>query len=148
MLALTITDFFQAVYDTVGPGTLIVLAIVAFIGIIAQWVLYAKCNLPGIACLVPFWNVAVFLRIMGRPAWHMVFLIIPLYNIYFIIKVYIELCQCFGKTSTIDYVLIIIFNGFYILNLALSYETKYLGPVYSKNKEEPGTSTKGEPQLA
>lgn len=130
----TLSNYFNYLHETLGPGTLIVICIIIFIGIIGQWALYSKCDLPGIACIVPIWNVAVFLRIMGRPWWHMFFLLIPLYNLYFIVKVYIELCQSFGKTKTIDYVLIVLLNGLYVLNLGLSYDTKYLGPVYGKEK--------------
>jgi hypothetical protein len=53
-------------------------------------------------------------------------------------KVYIELCNSFGKTSLIDYILVILFNGFYILNLGLSYEAHYLGPVYGRESVKSG----------
>jgi signal peptidase I len=138
----TFTNFFIQIQSTLGTPVLVVFALVAFIGLVAQWALYSKCDLPGIACLVPIWNVVVFLKIMGRPWYHMFFLLIPGYNIYFIIRVYIELCQSFGKTSTIDYVMIILLNGLYILNLGLSYEAKYKGPVYK------GAGALAEPQLA
>jgi signal peptidase I len=138
----TFTNFFIQIQSTLGTPVLVVFALVAFIGLVAQWALYSKCDLPGIACLVPIWNVVVFLKIMGRPWHHMFFLLIPGYNIYFIIRVYIELCQSFGKTSTIDYVMIILLNGLYILNLGLSYEAKYKGPVYK------GAGALAEPQLA
>jgi hypothetical protein len=138
----TFTNFFVQIQDTLGTHTLIILGLVAFIGLVAQWALYAKCNLPGIACIVPVWNVIVFLKIMGRPWYHMFFLLIPLYNIYFIVRVYIELCQSFGKTSMLDYIMIILLNGLYILNLGLSYEAKYKGPVYK------GAGALAEPQLA
>lgn len=140
------TAFFSELFEALGPHVLIVFGIALFIGIIAQWALYAKCNLPGIACIVPVWNVVVFLKIMGRPWWHMFYLFIPLYNIYFVAKVYIELCNCFGKKSTLDYVLIILLNGFYLLNLGLSYETKYLGPVYKTRAQKAAEAA--EPQLA
>ena len=130
----TLSNYFEMLHETLGPGTLIVICIIVFIGIVGQWALYSKCDLPGIACIVPFWNVVVFLKIMGRPWYHMFFFLIPLYNIYFVFKVYIELCQSFGKTSTTDYILVVLLNGLYVLNLALSYDTKYVGPVYGKEK--------------
>ena len=71
----TLSNFFEQLHATLGPGTLIVICIVIFIGVIGQWALYSKCDLPGIACIVPIWNVAVFLRIVGRPWHHMFFLL-------------------------------------------------------------------------
>jgi len=80
---------------------------------------------------VPVWNVIVFLRIVGRPAVQGFLFLIPIYGqLYFMPKVWIEVCQSFGKRSTLDYVLVILLNGLYILNIGLDYETRYLGPVH------------------
>lgn len=125
-----------SLYSYMGDGLIIALVVFAFIALVAQWRLYEKANLPGYACLVPVWNVVVFLKIMGRPWHHIFYLLIPVYNIYFLVKIYIELCHCFGKRSIVDYVLVILFNGFYILSLGLSYEDKYYGPVYGQDETE------------
>ena len=144
----------------------ILVALIATFGILGQWVLYYKCDLPGIASIVPLWNVVVFLKIMGRPAWQVVVFIIPppiiIYVVYtgdtsmaanvalvsmlsvFIIStltLYIELCKCFGKRSFIDYILVIIFNGLYVMYLGMSSDTEYLGPIYGKNKQSSETKT-------
>ena len=142
--------------DRFGPGILVPLACFAFVGILAQWSLYDKCGLPGIDCLIPVKNVITFLKIMGRPALHAAYVIIPPPLImvsllafdaqflqfgiaalifipwaYFMIKVYIELCQCFGHYKMSDYIMCVAFNGFYVLHLGLSYSEKYKGPVYA-----------------
>jgi len=109
--------------------------IVGFIAIVAQWRLYEKAGQPGIASLVPIWNFIIFLRIVGRPAKHIFLFLIPIYGqLYMIPKVYIELCNSFGRTSILDYIMCIVFNGFYVLNLGLSYEIEYLGPVYGQEQ--------------
>lgn len=137
---------------------IIAVSIVAFIAVVAQWALYTKCNLPGYACLVPVWNVIVFLKIVGRPAKHGIFIMVPpllilasyfIPNIYiaitlatilfiawayFLILIYIEICQSFGKYDISSYVSIVLFNGFYLLNLAMNEEEEYKGPVYGKPK--------------
>ena len=130
-------DFFLELYATFGDGLLLLAGVLAFFGIVAQWKLYEKAKQPGVACIVPIWNFIVFLRIVGRPASHMFLFLIPIYGqLYLVPKVYIELCNSFGKTSIVDYVSIILFNAFYILNLGLSYETEYLGPAYGKDMSE------------
>ncbi|MCZ4410229.1 DUF5684 domain-containing protein [Cryomorphaceae bacterium 1068] len=132
-----IQDFFMGLYGTFGDGLLLLAGVLAFFGIVAQWKLYEKANQPGVACIVPIWNFIVFLRIVGRPASHMFLFFIPIYGQFYLVpKVYIELCNSFGKTSIVDYVLIILFNAFYILNLGLSYETEYLGPAHGKDMSE------------
>jgi hypothetical protein len=136
---MKLIDIFSQSLDKFGFGILIPL-ILLIIGVLGQWLLYDKCKQPGWACIVPIWNVIVFLKILGRPAWHLVYFFIPVYNVVFIIKLYVELCNCFGKKSVVDYILIIVFNGFYILNLGLSYDEKYFGPVYKKQKKAANTS--------
>ena len=125
-------EFYNYLMSTFGAAIFVPIGFLIMVGVIAQWSLYEKCGLRGIACIVPVWNVIEFLKIMGRPAHHIIYFLIPVYNIYFTIKVYIELCQCFGKHKISDYVLVIIFNGFYVLYLGLSYDTFYKGPVYSE----------------
>lgn len=159
--------------DRFGPGVLVPLACFAFVGILAQWSLYDKCGLPGIDCVIPVKNVITFLKIMGRPASHSAFVIVPPPLIvlalllidntalkfivatvlfipwaYFMIKVYIELCQCFGHYKLTDYLLVILFNGFYVLHLGLSYAEKYKGPVYKKKVEGSKAGKQLEGQLA
>jgi hypothetical protein len=135
------SDIYGQLYATMGDGIFIIAAIVAFIGIVAQWRLYVKAGQPGIASIIPIWNFIVFLRIVGRPASHIFLFFIPLYGqLYLIPKVYIELCNSFGKTSIVDYVLVIAFNVFYILNLGLSYEVDYIGPVYGKKPVTAGAA--------
>jgi len=130
-----IHDYF---YNSMGFAFYYALAFVAVIAALAQWRLYEKAGQPGLAALVPVWNVIVFLKIVGRPArdgWKM---LIPIWGqFYFIPKVWIEVCQSFGKRSTLDYVLVIALNGLYILNLALSEDTRYQGPIYGKKAPPP-----------
>ncbi len=143
-----------------GPGVLIPLACFALVGILAQWSLYDKCGLPGIDCIIPVKNVISFLKIVGRPGSHSLLVMIPppviilslvyvedtmiAYSIagilggiwlVFMMKVYVELCQSFGHHKLLDYALVIIFNGFYVLHLGLSYSKKYKGPVYGKKEK-------------
>ena len=137
-----ITQFFassyNSAYEMFGGGLLIALIVFAFVATVAQWCLYEKAGQPGYTCLVPVLNVIVFLRLLGRPANHIWYFLIPGYNVYFLAKIYIELCHAFGKHTMMDYVLVILFNGFYVLHLGLSYEEKYYGPVYGQKKSESG----------
>jgi hypothetical protein len=145
----TIQEFFMGLYNVYGDGLLLLGGVLVFIGVVAQWKLYVKAGQPGVACIVPIWNFIVFLRIVGRPASHMFLFFIPIYGqLYLIPKVYIELCNSFGKTSIVDYVLVILFNMFYILNLGLSYETEYLGPAHGKDVNELKASHKRRSALA
>jgi len=132
-----IHDYF---YRDVGLGDAFYYALgfIAIIATLAQWRLYEKAGQPGIAALIPVWNVVVFLRIVGRPASHAWLMLVPVWGqLYFIPKVWVEVVQSFGKRSTLDYVLVIVLNGLYILNLAMSEDTRYMGPVHGKQQAPP-----------
>jgi hypothetical protein len=88
--------------------------------------LFAKANQPWVAALV--------LKMVGRPVSHLAFFLVPFYNIYFFFRLCVELAQSFGKYSFVDYVLVCVFNVFYVLNLALAYNEEYQGPVYGTSR--------------
>ncbi|MFT5337663.1 MAG: hypothetical protein ACI9YL_001668 [Luteibaculaceae bacterium] len=131
-----LTEFVNALYEQYGNGLIISVTLVGIIAIVAQWRLYSKAELPGLACLVPFWNFVIFLKMIGRPWTHMFLFLIPVYNIYLLFKIYVELCNSFGKTTLLDYILCILLNGLYIFNLGMSYDTEYKGPVYGIFKKD------------
>lgn len=132
----SIQGFFLGLYSSFGDSIFVIAILLIFIGVVAQWRLYEKAGQPGIASIVPIWNFIVFLKIVGRPANHIFLFLIPVYGqLYLIPKVYIELCDSFGKHTLVDYILVIIFNAFYVLNLGLSYEVEYVGPAYKAHTD-------------
>ncbi len=120
------------------------LLFISLIGLAGNWRLFVKCNQPGWAVIVPGYNVVVAMRIIGRPATHALYFLIPVFNLYFFFKTILELANTFGKETVMDYALACVFNVFYILNLGLSEEEDYLGPIYGQNQ----TSTSSAPHMA
>lgn len=134
-----ITHFFTNLETQLGTALWYVLGFIIIVGVVAQWRLFDKAGLPGWTCVVPVLGQVNYLKMVGRPAWHLLLFFIPVYNIYLLFRVWIETAQSFGKRSIVDYVLVIVLNGLYIFNLGMSYETRYLGPVYGKHiGEHPG----------
>lgn len=141
-------DYF---HDTLGIGDSMyyIAGFFVLVGVVAQWRLYDKAGQPGWACLVPVYNMIVFLRIVGRPASHLFLFLIPVVGqVYFLPKVWIETAQSFGKRTILDYVLVVVLNGLYILNLGMSYDSRYYGPVYGKDIPTTGGPLKPRPSLA
>jgi hypothetical protein len=75
-------EFLTAIIDylqsTFGGGLWVLIPFLAFIGIVAQMRLYAKANQPAISAIVPVWNFIVFMKVIGRPVWHVVYMIAPM----------------------------------------------------------------------
>ena len=165
-----IVELLSGIYGTFGPGMFFPIAILGAAAVLGQWTLYQKCGLPGVASVVPVWNVLVFLKIMGRPAWQGWLLMAPppiilallIWNpfplmvdliiagvigvafIYFMVVLYIELCNCFGKYKMVHYIMCIMLNGLYVLHLGLSNEEEYKGPVHHLDADQ----KPGNPALA
>ena len=132
-------EFFDTLEWDGGMG--LGLLFISLIGLAGNWRLFVKCNQPGWAVIVPGYNVVVAMRIVGRPASHALYFLIPVFNLYFFFKTILELANTFGKDSTLDYVLACVFNVFYILNLGLSEEEDYLGPVFGEARREVNNAT-------
>ena len=140
---------YDFLYHQFGDSMFYILGFMAVLSVVAQWRLYEKAGQPGVAAIIPVLNFIIFLKIVGRPAKHLWLFLIPIYGQFYMIpKVWIEMCQSFGKRSTLDYVLVILLNGLYIFNLGMSYDTAYVGPAYGKPDPAREPTTKHSPSLA
>jgi hypothetical protein len=144
-----LNDIHKYFFDRFGDSMYYIAGFFLIIGIVAQWRLYDKAGLPGWAAIIPIYNAVIFLRVVGRPASHILLFLIPVVGqLYFLPKVWIETAQSFGKTSILDYVLVIALNGLYILNLGMSYDTRYVGPVYGRPAPAAPRPLKPRPSMA
>ncbi|MGI6108999.1 MAG: DUF5684 domain-containing protein [Eubacteriaceae bacterium] len=73
--------------------------IIYIICIIASWKVYEKMGRPGWNCLIPIYNMYVFFDVLYGNGWKFLLLLIPFYNIYVIIKFYIDLSHAFGESG-------------------------------------------------
>ncbi|MFD0200493.1 MULTISPECIES: DUF5684 domain-containing protein [Saccharothrix] len=77
---------------------LIALAVGIFV-IATMWKVFTKAGKPGWAAIVPFYNFYVQLKIVGRPGWWLILLLIPFVNIVISLIIAIDLAKSFGKGS-------------------------------------------------
>jgi hypothetical protein len=79
-------------------GILIYLAIIVFL-IVAMWKIFTKAGQPGWASIIPIYNLIVLLKIVGKPAWWFLLLLIPLVNFIIMIILSLRLAAVFGKSG-------------------------------------------------
>lgn len=112
-------------YYIMGVVIIIYLAIIVLL-IVSQWKIYSKANKPGWACLIPIYNIIVFLEIIGKPWWWLLLFLIPVVNIVFAIWMTNLLSKSFGKSEGFTIGLLLLPFIFYpILGLG---DAKYNGP--------------------
>ena len=80
-----------------GPVALIVELLFAILVIVAMWKVFTKADRPGWAAIIPIYNMYVWCKIVGRPGWWVILMLIPLVNIIVAIILCIDLAKSFGK---------------------------------------------------
>ncbi len=65
--------------------------------IISSWKIYQKAGFEGWECLIPIYNYLVFLKIIGKPWYWLLLLIVPILNIVVYVWGLNLLSKRFGK---------------------------------------------------
>lgn len=82
-----------------APGPLFWIFWLAFmiLMIAACWKIFTKAGQPGWASVIPIYNWYVLCKIVGRPGWWVILLLIPFVNFIIGIVLCIDLAKSFGK---------------------------------------------------
>lgn len=114
----------------IAGGVLMVTMAVAFafLAVIfaAGWKIFTKAGQPGWAVLVPFYNLLIGLRIVGRPDIWLLYCLIPGVNVVIQIILWIDLAKSFGKDTVFAIGLILLPVVF--LPILGFGDARYLGP--------------------
>jgi len=78
-----------------GPVFWICYTVYTILIIAAWWKIFSKAGQPGWAAIIPIYNWIIWCKIVGRPAWWVLLLLIC-FPIFFII-LSIDLAKSFGK---------------------------------------------------
>lgn len=89
------------------------------------WKVYTKAGQPGWACIIPIYNFIVLLRIVGRPWWWILLMLIPFVNLVIAILVTVELATVFGKGG--GFAVGLIFLGFIFVPILGFGSATYVG---------------------
>jgi hypothetical protein len=116
--------------ETLSASTIIFiclfsLAFAVFL-IAAQWKIFKKADQPGWASIIPIYNTLVQLRIIGKPWWWLLLMLIPFVNIVFAIWMTNLLSKSFGKD--VGFTLGLIFLSFIFYPVLGFGGARYLGP--------------------
>ncbi|WP_018628347.1 DUF5684 domain-containing protein [Niabella aurantiaca] len=111
---------------SIPTGLIACYLIVIVIMIIALWKIFEKAGQPGWAAIIPIYNLYILLKIVGKPSWWILLMLIPLVNIVFSIWTANMLSKSFGKDEGFTVGLVLLSFVFYpILGFG---SARYLGP--------------------
>lgn len=82
-----------------APGPVFWICEAAFIVLMiaAMWKVFTKAGQPGWASIIPIYNLYIWCKIVGRPWWWILLMLIPLVNFILAIILCIDLAKSFGK---------------------------------------------------
>jgi len=115
--------------DAAGAGAGIVgliYLLLILVTIIGCWKAYSKAGQPGWSCIIPIYNMIVWLQICGRPIWWIILLLIPLVNIIIFLVVSIDFAKSYGKGAGFGIGIFLI--PFIFLPMIGFGSTSYQGP--------------------
>lgn len=101
--------------------------ILFLIVVIGLWKVFVKADEPGWAAIIPIYNIYIVLKIIGRPWWWLILMLIPFVNIVISIIVAIDLAKSFGKDAVYGIILLWLFNAIGFLLLGFG-DAQYQGP--------------------
>jgi len=104
----------------------LLVSVLMILMIITQWIIYTKAGQPGWACIVPIYNILILLKIVGKPWWWILLMLIPIVNIVIQVMIVYLLAKSFGKGVGFTIGLFLLSIVFYPI-LAFG-DAKYLGP--------------------
>ena len=104
--------------------------VVVVVEIIAMWKVFAKAGQPGWACLIPFYNIYVWCKIVGRPGWWLILMLLPLINFIILVILCLDLAKSFGKG--VGFGIGLIFLGFIFMCILGFGSAQYQGPAAGK----------------
>lgn len=101
------------------------------------WGIFQKAGEAGWKALVPVLNVIVWLKIIGKPAWWLVWFLIPVLNFIMGIGIVLDLLRSFGKHKFGPQLLGVLFPYIYFPYLGWVDKAKYEGPWAEIKDKEP-----------
>jgi signal peptidase I len=98
------------------------------ISVAGLWGIFEKAGEKGWKVLVPFYNFYIWLRIIRKPLWWYIFLLVPFINVFVILLMIVEVLKCFGKHGLVAQALGVLFPFFYLPWLGFDPRQKYTDP--------------------
>ena len=126
-----------------ASGLMIGFAVAIVFTIAALWRLFSKAGESGWKCLIPIYGAVVFQRILGRPGWWVLLMMVPVVNLAIAIIECFDLAKVFGKG--VGYALGLMLLGPIFVAVLAFGPAKYVGPGGAPSPVPVRPSTAGRP---
>lgn len=106
-----------------------ILSILFFIlSLAGLWKIFEKAGRQGWEALVPLYNFYIWLKIIKKPLWWYIFIIIPYINVFTLLLMVVETLKCFRKDGLGEQALGVLFPFLFLPYLGFSPNESYTDP--------------------
>lgn len=98
---------------------------------VGYWQVFKKTGIAPWIALVPFYSEFKIMELVGKPNWWIVYLFIPIFNIFAYYILIFDLIRCLGKESIWSQIICIFAFYLYLPWIAFQKKTVYLGKLES-----------------
>jgi signal peptidase I len=109
-------------------GYVLMTIIFLILSLAGLWKIFEKAGEAGWKAIVPFLNFYIWLKIIKKPIWWYIFILVPFINVFVILLMVVEILKCFGKESIGAQALGVLFPFFYLPYLGFSPSEVYVDP--------------------
>jgi hypothetical protein len=122
-------DYNYSAHYQMGPVGWACYGLFILLMIASMWKVFTKAGEPGWAAIIPIYNIIVWCKIVGRPAWWVILLLLPCINIVILFILAIDLAKSFGKGAGFGIGLALL--GFIFFPILAFGSAQYIGPAAS-----------------
>lgn len=98
------------------------------LALVGLYGIFKKAGYRGWEAFVPVYQAYVWIRIVKKPFWWFLLLLVPYVNVFMIMLLFVETLKCFKKQSIGSQVLCILFPYVYLPYLGFSKKLTYVDP--------------------
>jgi len=89
---------------------------------------FEKAGVEGWKTFIPFYNLYLWLKIIEKPLWWYIFLLIPFINVFVFMLMIVEMVKCFNKHGLLEQGIAAIFPFIYMPYLGFNHQETFVAP--------------------
>jgi len=105
----------------------ILLLIIVLFPMLNYWI-FDEAGVGGYNALIPFYNYYVWLKVIGKPWWWLILMLVPFINFFMIMLMLVQTAISYGKNKLGDQALAVLVPFVYIPYLGISEKEQYIKP--------------------
>ncbi len=92
------------------------------------WKIFRKAGYKGWEAIVPLYNAYIWLKVIDKPVWWLIFVLLPFINVFSLLLMVVETLKCFRKNGLGEQALGVLFPFLFLPYLGFAKNEAYTHP--------------------